>query len=64
MIELAIELRGLVKTFVSRRERVEAVRGLDLSVRRGEVYLLNAHIGAYEQAGRENAPPLRVPRPR
>ncbi len=28
-------------------------------VRRGEVYLLNAHIGAYEQAGRANAPPLR-----
>lgn len=28
-------------------------------VRRGQVYLLNAHIGAYEQAGRANAPPLR-----
>lgn len=28
-------------------------------VRRGEIYLLNAHIGAYEQAGRANAPPLR-----
>jgi SsrA-binding protein len=27
--------------------------------RRGELYLLNAHIGAYEQAGRANAPPLR-----
>jgi len=27
-------------------------------IRRGEVYLLNAHIGAYEQAGRANAPPL------
>ena len=29
-------------------------------IRRGEVYLLNAHIGAYEQAGRANAPPLRA----
>ena len=28
-------------------------------IRRGEVYLLNAHIGAYEQAGRANAPPRR-----
>ncbi len=28
-------------------------------IRRGEVYLLNAHIGAYEQAGRANSPPLR-----
>ena len=28
-------------------------------IRRGEVFLLNAHIGAYEQAGRSNAPPLR-----
>jgi len=28
-------------------------------IRRGELYLLNAHIGAYEQAGRANAPPLR-----
>jgi len=28
-------------------------------IRRGDVYLLNAHIGAYEQAGRANAPPLR-----
>ena len=28
-------------------------------VRRGEVWLLNAHIGAYEQAGRENVAPLR-----
>lgn len=28
-------------------------------IRRGEVYLLNAHIGAYEQAGRSNAPPMR-----
>jgi SsrA-binding protein len=28
-------------------------------VRRGEVFLINAHIGAYEQAGRANAPPLR-----
>ena len=28
-------------------------------IRRGEVYLLNAHIGAYEQAGRANAPPMR-----
>ena len=28
-------------------------------IRRGEVYLINAHIGAYEQAGRANAPPLR-----
>ncbi|HXV36247.1 MAG TPA: SsrA-binding protein SmpB [Myxococcota bacterium] len=28
-------------------------------IRRGEVYLLNAHIGAYEQAGRANADPLR-----
>ncbi len=29
-------------------------------IRRGEVYLLNAHIGAYEQAARANAPPLRA----
>jgi SsrA-binding protein len=29
-------------------------------IRRGEVFLLNAHIGAYEQAGRANAAPLRV----
>jgi len=29
-------------------------------IRRGELYLLNAHIGAYDQAGRANAPPLRV----
>ncbi len=28
-------------------------------IRRGELYLLNAHIGAYDQAGRANAPPLR-----
>lgn len=28
-------------------------------IRRGQVYLVNAHIGAYEQAGRANAPPLR-----
>ncbi len=28
-------------------------------IRRGQVFLLNAHIGAYEQAGRANAPPLR-----
>jgi len=28
-------------------------------VRRGEVFLINAHIGAYEQAGRANAPPMR-----
>ena len=28
-------------------------------IRRGQVYLINAHIGAYEQAGRANAPPLR-----
>jgi len=28
-------------------------------IRRGEVYLLNVHIGAYEQAGRSNAPPMR-----
>jgi len=28
-------------------------------IRRGEVYLVNAHIGAYEQAGRANAPPRR-----
>ncbi len=28
-------------------------------IRRGEVYLLNAHIGAYEQAGRANSAPLR-----
>ncbi len=28
-------------------------------IRRGEIYLLNAHIGAYEQAGRANAPPMR-----
>ena len=28
-------------------------------IRRGDVYLLNAHIGAYEQAGRANAPPRR-----
>jgi SsrA-binding protein len=29
-------------------------------VRRGEIYLLNCHIGAYTQAGRANAAPLRV----
>jgi SsrA-binding protein len=29
-------------------------------IRRGEIFLLNAHIGAYEQAGRANAAPLRV----
>jgi SsrA-binding protein len=28
-------------------------------VRRGEVFLVNAHIGPYEQAGRANAPPRR-----
>jgi SsrA-binding protein len=28
-------------------------------IRRGQVYLINAHIGAYEQAGRANAAPLR-----
>jgi SsrA-binding protein len=28
-------------------------------IRRGEVFLINAHIGAYEQAGRTNAPPMR-----
>jgi len=28
-------------------------------VRRGEVYLINAHIGPYEQAGRANAAPRR-----
>ncbi len=28
-------------------------------VRRGEVFLLNAHIGAYDQAGASNAPPMR-----
>jgi SsrA-binding protein len=28
-------------------------------VRRGEVFLINAHIGPYEQAGRANAPPRR-----
>jgi SsrA-binding protein len=28
-------------------------------IRRGELYLLNAHIGAYEQAGRANGSPLR-----
>ncbi len=28
-------------------------------VRRGEVFLVNAHIGPYEQASRENAPPRR-----
>jgi len=28
-------------------------------IRRGELYLLNAHIGAYEQAGRANTAPLR-----
>ena len=28
-------------------------------VRRGEVFLLNAHIGPYDQAGRANAPPRR-----
>jgi SsrA-binding protein len=28
-------------------------------VRRGEVFLLNAHIAPYEQAARENAPPRR-----
>ena len=28
-------------------------------IRRGQVYLVNAHIGAYEQAGRANLPPLR-----
>ena len=29
-------------------------------IRRGEIFLHNAHIGAYEQAGRANAPPLRA----
>ena len=29
-------------------------------IRRGEVFLVNLHIGAYEQAGRENAPPRRA----
>jgi len=29
------------------------------TIRRGEVFLLNLHIGAYEQAGRANAEPLR-----
>jgi SsrA-binding protein len=28
-------------------------------VRRGEVFLVNAHIGPYDQAGRANAPPRR-----
>jgi SsrA-binding protein len=28
-------------------------------IRRGEAFLINAHIGAYEQAGRTNAPPMR-----
>lgn len=28
-------------------------------IRRGEVYLVNTHIGAYEQAGRDNAAPRR-----
>ena len=29
-------------------------------IRKGQVYLVNLHIGAYEQAGRENVPPRRV----
>ena len=29
------------------------------TIRRGEVFLLNLHIGAYEKAGRANAEPLR-----
>jgi SsrA-binding protein len=29
-------------------------------VRKSEIFLLNAHIGAYVQAGRANAPPLRT----
>ncbi len=28
-------------------------------IRRGQVYLVNVHIGAYEQAGRDNSPPRR-----
>ncbi|MFZ4394676.1 MAG: ABC transporter ATP-binding protein [Kiritimatiellia bacterium] len=42
MNELVIETRGLCKTFRDfwRRPRVEAVRGLDLQVRQGEVFAL------------------------
>jgi ABC-2 type transport system ATP-binding protein len=32
-----IEVAGLAKTFKSRRGAVEAVRGIDLTVRRGEI---------------------------
>ncbi|MDQ1744234.1 MAG: hypothetical protein QOE23_2573, partial [Pseudonocardiales bacterium] len=38
--ELAIEVRGLVKRYRGSRgqDGVEAVRGIDLAVRRGEVF--------------------------
>ena len=37
-MDSAVEARGLVKTFESRGSRVEAVRGVDLHVEKGEMF--------------------------
>ncbi|MFP8880390.1 MAG: SsrA-binding protein SmpB [Myxococcota bacterium] len=55
--EAGIALRGPeVKAL---REGKASLGDAYADIRHGEVYLLNVHIGAYEQAGRANAPPMR-----
>jgi SsrA-binding protein len=56
-VEAGIELRGPeVKSLRAGRASLNEAYAL---VRGGEVFLVNAHIDPYEQAGRENADPRR-----
>jgi len=46
--EIAIEVNDLTKSFGSGENRVDAVKGISLKVRKGEISIMKGHIQAYK----------------